>query len=377
MEKQPAKAALDGLIVQPSESQALNYMPQLDGLRAVAISLVLIGHFHSKANEFLIPLSWLGVQLFFVLSGYLITRIIQLQKQKIDSCTLKKSVAIRTFYVRRMLRLFPLYYVVIALTLLLDVEKAREIWPYLVFYLTNLKIALNAGWIGDFSHLWSLAAEEQFYLLWPWLIIFLPAKYLPRVLVLVIVSGLVFRLSMVIAGQSIYSNLLIFGVTDALGMGALLALVSNMRSDTRLQVRIKSIFFKGLPVAAVLGFVGASWIFFSVEWSSATFSIWATFLTSLPFTWIVWHCSSGFTGLLGKFLSSRPVVYLGKISYGVYVIHAFVPSMLISLNIAPTSLPRGVEAWFLLIVVTTILLASVSWFFLERPANRLKSRFKY
>ncbi len=339
--------------------------------------MVLIGHFHSKADSIPIPLAWLGVHLFFVLSGYLITRIVQLQKHKIDTHVLGKAAAVKTFYTRRVLRLFPLYYTVIALALLFNVDMGRESWAYLVFYLTNLKMALSAGWIGEFSHLWSLAAEEQFYLLWPWLIIFLRTKNLPWILTLVIMSGVVFRTMMVLAGQSIFANLLLFGVTDALGMGALLAVVSNLPETGQLNTRIRAVFFKTLPVAAILGALGAIWIFLNADWSSATFSIWAAFLTSLPFTWIVWRSSSGFRGPLGGFLASRPVVYLGKISYGVYVIHAFVPSLLIRMNVNPASLPQGIEAWFLLIVMTTIAIASVSWFFLERPANRLKTHYKY
>ena len=109
MENEVEKIAGDDSIDRLPRAQALSYMPQLDGLRAVAISMVLIGHFHSKADSFSLPLAWLGVHLFFVLSGYLITRIIQLQKYKIDTHTLSKTDAVKTFYTRRILRLFPLY----------------------------------------------------------------------------------------------------------------------------------------------------------------------------------------------------------------------------------------------------------------------------
>jgi len=339
--------------------------------------MVLIGHFHSKSSSISIPLAWLGVQLFFVLSGYLITRIVQLQKLKIDTNKLNKFDAIKTFYVRRVLRLFPLYYTVIALALLFNVAMGRESWVYLVLYLTNVKMAISATWIGEFSHLWSLAAEEQFYLLWPWIIIFLRTRNLPWILTMVILSGLIFRSLMVLAGQSAFANMLLFGVTDALGMGALLAVIVNMSVTNRIQSKIKVCFFRVLPIAAIIGFVGALLLFANVGWQSATFSIWATFLTSLPFAWIVWRSSSGFSGLLGGFLSSRPMVYLGRISYGIYVIHAFVPTLLIKMGVNPSGLPQGVEAWFLLIVITSISIASVSWFVLERPANRLKSRYKY
>jgi peptidoglycan/LPS O-acetylase OafA/YrhL len=253
MDTKPATTALDDPAERTSFPQRLSYMPQLDGLRAVAIGLVLAGHFYSKASSIPIPLAWLGVHLFFVLSGFLITKILQLQKEKIDAHILKPSDAIKTFYIRRVLRLFPLYYVVIALALLFNVDMGRESWAYLVLYLTNVKMAISASWLGEFSHLWSLAAEEQFYLLWPWLIIYLKPRNLPWILTLVILSGLIFRSTMVLTGQSVFANLLLFGVTDALGMGALLAVVSNLSATNQLHARIKAIFFRILPVAGLAG----------------------------------------------------------------------------------------------------------------------------
>lgn len=352
-------------------------MPQLDGLRAVAISLVLVGHFHSVGSTIPIPLAWLGVQLFFVLSGFLITKIMLFEKHKIDTRALKKSDAIKTFYIRRVLRLFPLYYLVLVLALLFDFQDIRELWVYIALYLTNVKMAITAGWVGEFSHLWSLAAEEQFYLLWPWLIIYLKPRHLPWILTLVILSGFVFRSIMVYTGQSIFANLLLFGVTDALGGGALLAVVSNLSAENQLYARIKAIYFRVLPIAGIAGFIGAMALFASVEWSSPSFSRWAALFTSFPFAWIVWRSSCGFDGIFGRLLSSGPAIYLGKISYGVYIIHAFVPSILIGININPEILPKGMDAWFLVITATTIIMASVSWYVLERPANRLKSRYKY
>jgi peptidoglycan/LPS O-acetylase OafA/YrhL len=150
-----------------------------------------------------------------------------------------------------------------------------------------------------------------------------------------------------------------------------------MSSTGQLQNKIRTMFFKALPAVALLGLIGSIVMFSSVEWTSAAFSIWATFLTGLTFTWVVWRSSSGFGGLAGAFLASRPAVYLGKISYGVYIIHAFVPSLLSLINVSPATLPQGVGAWFWVLIFTTISIASVSWYVLERPANRFKSHYKY
>jgi peptidoglycan/LPS O-acetylase OafA/YrhL len=355
------------------KAQALDYMPQLDGLRCVAMSMVLVGHFHSKASGWPIPLAWLGVHLFFVLSGYLITRILLVQKQKIEAGVLASREAIKTFYIRRMLRLSPLYYTVIVLALWFNVEHGRESWAYLVFYLTNLKMAFMGSFMGKFTHLWSLAAEEQFYLLWPFLIIFLKARLLPLVLGLVIASGLAFRTATDAAGLHMLYNNLVFGVSDALGMGALLAVLSGLPASST----AKRWFFQLLPWLAVAGSVLSLWIFTTMVWTESIFAIWSTFLVSLPFAWLVWHSSQGFRGPFGQFLSAGPVIYLGKISYGIYVLHTFVPGMLLSAGVQPGRLPQGIEAFGLLSVLATITLASLSWYMLERPANQLKTKFKY
>ncbi len=182
---------------------------------------------------------------------------------------------------------------------------------------------------------------------------------------------------MVIDGESVFSHLLLFGVTDALGMGALLAVIANISAADPQYGRIRSWFFRSLPGMALVGLIGSVLLFTAGDWESASFGIWGTFFTSLPFAWLVWRSSSGFGGVAGRILSAPPVVYLGRISYGVYVIHAFVPSLLSKMNINPGNLPQGVEAWFIVITATTILIASASWFLLERPANRLKLRYKY
>jgi peptidoglycan/LPS O-acetylase OafA/YrhL len=92
---------------------------------------------------------------------------------------------------------------------------------------------------------------------------------------------------------------------------------------------------------------------------------------------VVWHAAMGFKGIAGRFLASKPVVYVGKISYGIYILHAFVPGLLSRVHPGLPGFAQQFGVWFWLNVLTTIGLASLSWFLLERPANRLKSRFRY
>ena len=148
-----------------------NRLPALDGLRGIAVLLVLAFHcryffppwMEKSARPTLDVLGWSGVDLFFVLSGYLITGIL------LD--TKDSSSYFRTFYARRSLRIFPLYFSFVAAVLLLAQWRVHGFW-YLT-YLSNWQPGhgVNDGYL---SHLWSLAIEEQFYLIWPAVVWFVP-----------------------------------------------------------------------------------------------------------------------------------------------------------------------------------------------------------
>ena len=137
---------------------------------------VMFDQFYGRQNGHYLPWGEWGVQLFFVLSGFLITGI--LLRCRGDEDAGGKISRMRQFYVRRFLRIFPLFYAVLFAAALLNIRPVRETLLWHVSYLSNLQMALAGGWSGPVSHFWSLAVEEQFYLLWPCLILFLPRKYL-------------------------------------------------------------------------------------------------------------------------------------------------------------------------------------------------------
>ena len=146
---------------------AAEHMPQLDALRALAFVGVAVSHWSPNFLAGIVP--WgTGVQLFFVLSGFLITGI--LLRSRPADLGISMPTALRVFYVRRCLRIFPLYYGVLALCLLFAIGPIATTWPWHVSYLSNLFYARqgHASPVEDpFLHLWSLSVEEQFYLLWP------------------------------------------------------------------------------------------------------------------------------------------------------------------------------------------------------------------
>jgi peptidoglycan/LPS O-acetylase OafA/YrhL len=203
----------------------LTYNRQIDGLRFYAVMGVLVCHFVHFDNWFLqrLPVGQ-GVDLFFVISGYLITRILLQNKEAIGERESTKKQVLISFYLRRSLRIFPIYYLTIFLLLAIDFQNSRQLWPWLVSYTTNFFISQpGSEGIGSFLHLWSLAVEEQFYLVWPFLILFLPKKYIEKVIVAVIIASVVFKINHCIEhGYTVAINALTISCADSLGLGSLL-----------------------------------------------------------------------------------------------------------------------------------------------------------
>lgn len=193
---------------------ALTYMPQLDGLRAVAVGAVLVHHLLNKsllpAPLAHIPWGFAGVRLFFVLSGFLITGILLRARIDADRAGTSPLWVIRQFYARRFLRIFPLYYFVIFAGAIINLPPIREEFWWLVSYLFNFRIA-SLGWFPEnVAHFWILAVEEQFYLFWPLLMLFAPRWSLLWLSLTMVAIGPVFRA--LILGFGLYAPALY--VTD-------------------------------------------------------------------------------------------------------------------------------------------------------------------
>jgi peptidoglycan/LPS O-acetylase OafA/YrhL len=176
-------------LVQTSSTDK-NYMPQLDSLRFLAVLGVLVAHYWD--SRLLGDLDWahIGVSLFFVLSGFLITGILLDCRRMADDSSQSPMYFVRQFYARRFLRIFPIYYLVIVILIWRNIPPAREIWLWMVTYTTNIYITMHNTWVGSMGHFWTLAVEEQFYLVWPWVVLFLPRKWLlPTILFIIPLSS--------------------------------------------------------------------------------------------------------------------------------------------------------------------------------------------
>lgn len=352
-------------------------MHQLDGLRTLAVGCVMWFHIFPTGQHFWgISFGDMGVQLFFVLSGFLITGILLDARSQADAIGDQWHM-MSHFYARRALRLLPLLYAVIAILVLLDARPISDTWPWHVFYLTNVYQWLY-GWAGWGSHLWSLSVEEQFYLCWPLLVLFVPRRAIcPTILSLIFLAPL-FRYLTWEAGSLGDPNRLPFGVLDSLGLGAFMAYVIRY-SDTFAPSKVAS----ALLIVGVCGICGIRYLGVGLALNQT--------LLSCVFAWLVWKGSLGFKGAIGRFLVWSPIQYIGKISYGVYVIQGFagffwlwwlyqapVPGYRIfaRLNISEGVYTNQVVTHLASICIT-FGLAALSWHFLEVPMNGLRKYFPY
>src|SRR4051812_126623 len=155
----------------------MRHMPQLDGLRALAVTAVLVHHLLDPLPGLATHFPWglVGVRLFFVLSGFLITGLL-IQAVQTQRGSHDPAHVLKQFYIRRALRIFPIYYLVLAIAWLVGSADVHEQLPWLATYTYNVWIA-HLGWFTKyFAHFWSLCVEEQFYLVWPWLLVFAPRR---------------------------------------------------------------------------------------------------------------------------------------------------------------------------------------------------------
>lgn len=313
-----------------SPPRLTGHQPGLDGVRGLAILMVMALHFvgESKAETLAQTLltkaagyGLFGVDLFFVLSGFLITGILLDGKDR--------PHYFRNFYARRTLRIFPLYYgVLAALFLLLPVvtplspqlEQAREQQGWLWSYTTNFYVAYTASWrsLTYVTHFWSLAIEEHFYLIWPLVVFALRRATLERVCIGVIAAGLALRIGLALAGVSDVSiSALTPCRVDTLCVGALLAVVAQREGGL-------TMLLERCGKAALV--LGAAILLLSAYAALTTDELPAlrqvrNTLFALFFGAVTLLAVRPGTGLVPRAFRSRALKFFGKYSYGIYVYH--------------------------------------------------------
>jgi peptidoglycan/LPS O-acetylase OafA/YrhL len=339
------------------ESATLNrgYLPQLDGLRALAVACVLVFHWFTPP----IALGQWGVTLFFVLSGYLITRTITSLKES----GLSLGTAARIFFVRRTLRLFPAYYLVVLLGALLYDDIRRD-WAWYAGYVSNILMEIRP----HFSALkasWSLSVEEQFYIVWFFLVMCTPARGMAWIMALAFVAEPLARCAWLAPDHPAFRTWTLWANCDGLVLGALLCRRESSRRDLPLSPAMLAALAVALAALAAL-----------VPPQSLWYSPIASVLVATLCAGIVWHTRQPLGGIAGRLLSNIAVVYVGRISYGVYLYHVIIPGLVNASGI--NRLPglwrlfeSGTVLGFFVHCALTIAVASLSFHLLEMPIRRL------
>jgi peptidoglycan/LPS O-acetylase OafA/YrhL len=362
--------------------KSTSYYVQLDALRAIAVTMVIFSHwagYHHYIWQDDSP--WFngetGVQLFFIISGFLITGILLDEKQKSEIAHTSLRDLVTTFYIRRFLRIFPAFYATLAISYALGHPDVRQsIWWH-VTYLSNFFFALRGEYLGDVSHFWSLAVEEQFYFVWPFLICLIPTSRLKWFICGCIVIAPMFRycLQFLAHANETTVNVLPFSSLDALSAGALLALIKRQPVSKKYELYTMIV-----AMGSAIGFVFVKFMLTVPEQYYLQMIFLGRLFLIPSLLGVVILVSNRVSGLIGSLLEWRPLLYIGKISYGIYLFHFFIPGAVISafaaFNVSVVE-KLGIPLFLLLNVFVLLALSSFSWMSFERVINNCKRYFPY
>ncbi|MCY1018472.1 acyltransferase family protein [Pyxidicoccus sp. MSG2] len=368
------------------------HLPVLDGVRGLAVLLVVFFHTThlsdqsavGRATWWLAGAGWTGVDLFFVLSGFLITGILWEAKGQ--------PYFFRNFYMRRFLRIFPLYYLALAVSFLvlpslagrlnLDQRITTEGATWYLLYLSNF----YQLWV-DTTHpilgvVWSLAIEEQFYIVWPFLIAAVSYRGAIRLCLGTIAMAMLVRVGLTLSGASVESTYVVtFCRVDSLAVGALLSLALRHPEGVGLKAFpwMRYAVWAAVPVVLTLVVLPVGPAFHTVNRTVGYTAI------AVLFGAVVHRAVAVAPGHpLNRFFSSKLLRTYGKYSYAIYLIHSPLDAILRRTSFLRTPLKPVLGSDFPMQVVFYVVaaglslgIALVSWNLFEKHLLKLKDRFPY
>ena len=342
-------------------------VPALDGLRGIAILLVIVSHYLG-AYWRTASAGWTGVNLFFVLSGFLITGILLDAKDK--------PHYFRNFYARRTLRIFPLYYLVLVLVFVvapwipsLDTESYRALagrqvwfWTYTANFYVGAYGEIGAdpfacNWIG-LLHLWSLSVEEQFYLVWPFIVLFTSRRQLIGICGVFFVGAWLMRLHYITGPMNPQPYFFTQCRVDDLAIGALIAAVARDKGGVE-KLRACAPWLSIAAIWVLLGVGVELRHFFQLaadveRWAYSAFSV-------LYGCLLVFAIAAPQTNLYRRALENRVLRSYGKYSYAIYIFHWGLSELLFA-RIAPLdALSTRLGSQDVALAIRVIIVAVVSW----------------
>ena len=360
---------------------------EIEGLRGIAILLVTMHHFWPESSGFyeffspLVHLGWIGVDLFFVLSGFLIGGILLDTKQN--------SNYFKNFYIRRFLRIFPLYYLfVISLFIIVPFgqsllhgiaygqtefikESGSPLW-YLLF-LGNIREAITGVEPAYFlAPLWSISIEEQFYLLSPLLIYKATDRQLKIVLAVLICLSPLFRLTMFeyFPDNERMQYLATISRFDNLSAGLVLAMLVRSNYFVSKKLISSALIVLSIAMAVIFSFDGFNrFTFFCRVFGYSMLALYF-------FTFVLWTIQN--RGLaITALLRNKVLVYLGGLCYGLYLLQRPAEILLLkSISIIGFDLELYPTLSLILKTLFAILISQIVWTTFEKPINNLKEKFK-
>jgi peptidoglycan/LPS O-acetylase OafA/YrhL len=328
----------------------------------------------------MIPDGGFGVDLFFVLSGFLITSI--LFNAKNSSRNTSPFLIIKNFFVRRALRIFPIYYLLLFLLFFFHYPDIKEHMGYYLTYTANILCFRTNTW-NSFSHTWTLDVEEQFYLLWPWLVIFIKDRNFKYAAFISILLGIVSTYIVTVV-QNRIAPFLVFNCMDSFAIGGLYA-------RARLQAATDKKF------AGIIKIITAGALAVYFYWKLAPFTssnpvlpcfFLAKTINSIISVWLIMLVVNNKSKWIGKYILGNSFFnFIGKISYGLYLYHYVyingycgqVNSFLYHLTPYPSFNEmihsHHFDYWIQVSIMAAI--AALSYILIEKPLLRLKNRFNY
>ena len=364
------------------------YFPSLNGVRALAVFMVMVHHIEMVKSDmglssYALPGDFgsLGVTLFFVLSGFLITYLLFAEQQE------TQTINIKNFYIRRILRIWPMYYLIVIISFFFFsqylypeglAQLQKHYWVKLVlnlFLLANVSHAC-VGKIPLGSNLWSVGTEEQFYLIWPWLVKKFKKVWLPFLLGSILILGIV----RVILSQWVYEGELqgikkifffvmqflnLFRI-DCMAVGALGAWILFFKKNKYLKVLFN-------PWVQALVWL---WCIFSLYQGITYFNTLNHLVYALLFSIIIINLAGNKHTILS--LEFKVLDFLGKISYGLYLYHFIAVVVILKWLTKQIHFENSGSQniiLYLSVFSFSILISFVSYRFFELPILKLKDKF--
>lgn len=376
----------------PAAVPAKPHVNTIDGMRAIAAISIMFVHLlpGNHVMQHLFLRTPVGVTFFFVLAGFLLTNTLLGSLKKLDSKQAGLAGTLTSLQCKRAIRLLPTYLVVVIVAALLGMKNGYASLPWLLTFTINWGMIYDVLPFVHASHLWYLAAQEQVFLFWPLLIFLMPRRWLFPALLAALFSGPLLRLFLSLPFWEfpwLMRRISPFSVVDMIAAGGCLAwLMRDLGKEgyvrSRWPARLLYIGLTGTVVITlmryyILGFWSAM---IPANASAKTIASAANvmldvFFESILIAWLIGLVWTGMKGWPERILSSKPLVWLGALSFSVYLVHHYM------IEVAPIlarwchlPYPEPGFTQFLILASLSIVFASILYYAVELPSNLLRER---